>query len=224
MKMKIQIFQGVLNMSRNKSMTGLNTRFYCLIIFALVLAGCARNPVSTDTADTGVSDYVYTIAPGDRLDIFVWRNPDVSVSSTPVLPDGRISTPLVEEMMASGKTTVQLARDLEQVLSKVIADPYVTVSVVNIVGGYTQQIRVVGEAATPSAIPYKNDMTLLDVIIAVGGLTEFAAGNKASIVRTVAGKQTQYNVRLEDLLKRGDLSANRRVLPGDILIIPESLF
>jgi polysaccharide export outer membrane protein len=211
-------------MSRIKSMTGLTTRFYSLFFLAVLLTGCAQNPVSGGMTDAGVTDYVYTIAPGDRLDIFVWRNPDVSVSNTPVLPDGRISTPLVEEMQASGKSTVQLARDLEQVLSKVIADPYVTVSVVNIVGGYAQQIRVVGEAVTPSAIPYRNDMTLLDVIIAVGGLTEFAAGNKASIVRTVDGTQTQFNVRLEDLLKRGDLGANRRVLPGDILIIPESLF
>ena len=194
-----------------------------LMITAMLLAGCS-GPTTLGEAEPSFTEYSYTIAPGDRLNVFVWKNADVSVSGIPVMPDGRISTPLVGEMMASGKTPIQLARDLEDVLATVIQNPYVTVTVMNIVGGYSQQVRVVGEATTPSAIPYRADMTLLDVMIAVGGLTEFAAGNRATIVRDVNGTKTIFKVKIEDLLKRGDLRANTRVAPGDILIIPESLF
>jgi len=198
---------------------------YTTLLFAILLGGCAYRPADIPTAQqTDPDDYVYTIAPGDRLNIFVWRNEDVSVSNIPVMPDGRISTPLVEQMVASGKTTAQLADDIEQALSRLIADPYVTVTVIDFEGSYAQTVRVVGEAAVPSAIPYRNGMTLLDVIIAVGGLTEFAAGNRATIVRNQDGRQEKFRVRLEDLVKRGDLGANTRMVPGDILIIPESLF
>jgi len=201
------------------------TRIISHILFAVVLlGGCAHRPADMSGTAQSNNDYVYTIAPGDRLDIFVWRNAEVSVSNIPVLPDGRISTPLVEQMMASGKTPAQLADDIEQVLSRIIAEPSVTVTVMNFEGSYAQTVRVVGEAAIPKAIPYRNGMSLLDVIIAVGGLTEFAAGNRATIVRTLDGRQDHFRVRLEDLIKRGDLGANTQVAPGDILIIPESLF
>ncbi|MFQ5686359.1 MAG: XrtA/PEP-CTERM system exopolysaccharide export protein, partial [Candidatus Scalindua sp.] len=160
------------------------------------------------------------------LQIFVWRNPDLSTTKEPipVRPDGRISSPLVEDMVASGKTPSQLARDIEKVLAQYIKEPLVTVTIMRFVGGFQQQIRVVGEAAEPRALPYRRNMSLLDVMIAVGGLTEFAAGNKASIVRNVNGQQKQIKVRLEDLIKGGDISANIPMFPGDIVVIPESLF
>ncbi len=196
----------------------------CLLLSVITLSGCTHSMIETTDEEPEVSDYSYTIAPGDRLDIFVWRNEDISVTDVPVMPDGRISSPLVGDMMASGKTPMKLARDIESALKEVIRDPLVTVTVVDIVGAHSQQIRVVGEATKPSAIPYRNDMTLLDVMIEVGGLTEFAAGNKAIVVRNVDGKKHNFNVRLEDLIKRGDLSANTKVAPGDILVIPESMF
>jgi polysaccharide export outer membrane protein len=196
----------------------------CLWLSALVIGGCELMPPMLEQPEYITTDYTYTIAPGDRLDIFVWRNENISVSNIPVMPDGRISIPLVEEIMASGKTPKQLADNIENELSNLIADPFVTVTVVNFEGGYSQQIRVVGEATDPSAIPYRTDMSLLDVMIMVGGLTEFAAGNRASIVRNINGNETQFRVRLEDLIRRGDLSANLKVAPGDILIIPESFF
>lgn len=211
-------------MSLNITSSVTKNSLLCLLITAMSLAGCGGGQTLKGPTESTTTDYSYTIAPGDRLDIFVWQNEDVSVSNIPVMPDGRISTPLVEDIVASGKTPMQLARDIEKELAEVIQNPFVTVTVVNIVGGYTQQVRVVGEATAPSAIPYKNNMTVLDVMIAVGGLTEFAAGNRASIVRNVDGKRTQFRVRVEDLIKRGDLSANTEVVPGDILIIPESLF
>ena len=136
---------------------------------------------------------------------------------------GKISAPLVDEMLAQGKTSVQVARELEGQLKKYVRDPVVTVVVTNIVGSYGEQVRVVGEAARPQFLPYKQKMTLLDVMIAVGGLTDFAAGNKATILRTTEGNK-QYSVRLRDLIKGGDISANVEMRPGDILIIPQSLF
>lgn len=211
-------------MFKNTIATTIKNFLPCLLLSALTLSGCGYSPVETGDAKPAVSDYSYTIAPGDRLDIFVWRNQDISVSDIPVMPDGRISSPLVGDMMASGKTPIQLASDIERALKDVIRDPLVTVTVAHIVGAHSQQIRVVGEATQPRAIPYRNDMTLLDVIIEVGGLTEFAAGNKAIIVRNVNGTENHVRVRLEDLIKRGDLSANIEVAPGDILVIPESLF
>ncbi len=198
-----------------------------LMFVTLCLFGCEffqQQGQITEPDSSTLPDYDYTIGPGDRLDIFVWRNPDVSVTNIPVRPDGRISSPLVEDVVAIGKTPTELASDIKAVLSTVIKDPFVTITVVDFVGGYNQQIRVVGEATTPSALPYRSNMSLLDVMIAVGGLTEFAAGNKASIVRNTNGNQTDFRVRLEDLLKGGDISANVKVYPGDIIVIPESLF
>lgn len=172
-------------------------------------------------ADQAAPDYI--IGPGDNVNIFVWQQPDLSVT-VPVRPDGRITTPLAEDVAAAGKTPTQLARDMEQVLSAFVRDPVVTVIVSGIVGPYSQQIRVIGQAANPQAIPYRENMTVLDVMIAVGGLTDFAAGNRASIVRVVNGETRQFGVRLNDLVNRGDISANAQMLPGDILVIPETRF
>lgn len=194
-----------------------------------LVTGCASDGMTLPSASakqsvtTSPSDYTYLIGPGDSVNIFVWRNPEVSNSVT-VRPDGKITSPLVEELDASGKTPEQLARDIEKVLSEYIKEPIVTVMVGGFVGPYSEQIRIIGEAANPQAIPYRQDMTLLDVMIAVGGITEYAAGNKANIVRVVDGQQREYRVQLNKLVRDGDISANVDMLPGDILIIPESFF
>jgi polysaccharide export outer membrane protein len=144
--------------------------------------------------------------------------------SVPVRPDGKITTPLVEDLPASGKTSTELARDIEKALAKFIQQPVVTVVVTGFVGTYEEQIRVIGQAARPQALPYRRDMSLMDVLIAVGGVTEFASGNKASIIRKVDGKLQKMPVRLNDLIKEGDISANMAMRPGDVLVIPESFF
>jgi len=189
----------------------------------LGLAGCASTsglPPAPVTASA--SDYKYLVGPGDILNINVWRNPELSLT-VPVRPDGKLSTPLVEELVAQGKTSSEIARELEKALGKFVRDPVVTVIVTNFVGPYSEQIRVVGEAAKPQFLPYKQKMTLMDVMIAVGGLTEFADGNKATLVRAVEGNK-RYSVRVRDLLKGGDISANVEMLPGDVLIIPQGWF
>jgi polysaccharide export outer membrane protein len=168
------------------------------------------------------SDYSYVIGAGDNLNIIVWRNPELSLS-VPVRPDGKVSAPLVDELVAQGKTPPELARDVEKRLSTYVRDPVVTVIVTSFVGPYSEQIRVVGEAARPQFLPFKQKMTLLDVMIAVGGLTDFADGNGAIIERSSEGDK-KYSVRLKDLIKRGDTSANVEMRPGDILIIPQSFF
>ena len=186
-------------------------------------AGCASTPAYPPAPSAaGTQDYTYIIGPGDSLTITVWRNPELSAGA-PVRPDGKISAPLVEELYVLGKTSTEVARDVEKVLSKFVRDPVVTVLVTGFVGPYSEQIRVVGEASRPQALPFKQKMTILDVMIAVSGLTDFAAGNKATILRSSEGSK-QYSVRLQDLLKRGDVSANVEMRPGDILIIPQSLF
>ena len=169
-----------------------------------------------------VEDYSYVIGAGDALNLIVWRNPELSMS-VPVRPDGKVATPLIDELMVQGKTSIQVAREVEKQLSKYVRDPVVTVIVTGFVGPYSEQIRVVGEAARPQFLPYKQKMTVLDVMIAVGGLTDFAAGNDATILRSAEGNK-QYLVRLKDLIKRGDMSANVEMRPGDILIIPQSFF
>ncbi len=190
----------------------------------MLLAGCASGPAHPPApSSAGTSDsYTYLIGAGDSLNIIVWRNPELSMA-VPVRPDGKVAAPLVEEIIAQGKTSTQLARDIESQLGKYVRDPVVTVLVTSFVGPYSEQIRVVGEAAKPQFLNYKKNMTLLDVMIAVGGLTDFAAGNNASILRTSDGGK-QYAVRLKDLIKRGDMSANVEVKPGDVLVIPQSLF
>ncbi len=193
------------------------------IILAVMLGGCATGhpPAPGKVADSHSNDYV--IGPGDNLNIVVWHNPELS-NTIPVRPDGKISTPLVEDMVAAGKTPTQLARNLEKALTRYIQDPIVTVIVTGFNGPYDQQIRVIGQAAKPQALQYRDDMTLMDVMIAVGGITEFAAGNRATILRKADGKERQFSVRLDDLIKDGDMSANVPMRPGDVLIIPESYF
>jgi polysaccharide export outer membrane protein len=197
-------------------------RLLALCVVALV--GCASGPALPPAPATLPStlDYTYVIGPGDGLQVTVWRNPELSMAVT-VRPDGKVSAPLVDELVAQGKTPEQLAREIEKVLGKYVRDPVVTVMMTGFVGPYSEQIRVVGEAAKPQFLAYKNKMTLLDVMIAVGGLTDFAAGNRATILRTAEGNK-QYLVRIEDLIKRGDVRANVEMRPGDILIIPQSLF
>jgi len=192
-----------------------------LLAACMLLAGCGTTyPAAPATVAT--DEYNYVIGPGDNVNIVVWRNPELSMS-VPVRPDGRITTPLVEDLPAIGKSAKTLARDIEKALANYIRDPVVTVVVTNFVGPYSEQIRVVGEAAKPQVLQYRQKMTLLDVMIAVGGVTDFADGNHATILRTSEGNK-QYSVRLRDLLRRGDVSANVEVKPGDVLVIPQSWF
>ena len=197
-------------------------RLAALGALGLVFAGCATTDYPPAPQVAASPDYLYKIGPGDNVQVVVWRNPELSTSVT-VRPDGRITAPLIEDLPALGKDPTTLARDVEKALAKYIRDPVVTVIVAGYVGPYPEQIRVVGEAAKPQSLPYKQGMTMLDLMIAVGGLTDFADGNKASILRTSEGGK-QYSVRLRDLIKRGDISANVDVKPGDILLIPQSWF
>jgi polysaccharide export outer membrane protein len=194
---------------------------------ALLLGGCASQapthaelPVASGDAQYSTR---YRIAPGDAVQIFVWRNPEVS-TSVPVRPDGLLSAPLLEEIPAAGKTPAELARDLEAELSTYLRDPLVTVIVNGFVGTFREQIRVVGEADEPRALLYRDSMTLLDVMIEVGGMTDFAAGNNATLIRMADGKQEQYRLRLDDLIRDGDISANVDMRPGDVIIVPEAWF
>ena len=199
-------------------------RVVFLTLCAGLLVACASNASRFPPAPPAAAaqGYSYIIGPGDNLNIIVWRNPELSMS-VPVRPDGKFSTPLIDELTAQGKNSVEISREIEKQLGKYIRDPVVTVVVTSFVGPYDQQIRVVGEAAKPQVLAYKQNMTLLDVMIAVGGLTDFAAGNEATILRKADGDK-QYSVRLKDLIKRGDISANVEMKPGDILIIPQSFF
>ena len=192
-------------------------------VLVSVLSGCASlnsYPPAPRSAET--PDHRYKIGPLDTLNIVVWRNPELSATVT-VRPDGRISTPLVEDVLAAGKNPADLSREVEQLLARVIRDPVVTVVVGSFQGSFSEQIRIVGEATRPQSVPFRQNMTILDVMIQAGGLTDFADGNGAVLVRgSEDGKQ--YSVRLKDLLKRGDISANVDVKPGDIVIVPQSWF
>lgn len=192
-------------------------------LFVIILSACSTTPEMPTSVSPQAAVHDYLIGPGDTVNIIVWRNPEVSMS-IPVRPDGKITTPLVEDLVAIGKTSTELARDIEKALAKFIQQPVVTVIVTGFSGPYEEQIRVIGQAAKPQALPYRKGMSLMDVLIAVGGITEFASGNKADIIRTVDGKQQKLNVRLNDLIKDGDISANVLVRPGDILVIPQSFF
>jgi polysaccharide export outer membrane protein len=195
-----------------------------LIFLAVALTSCAQLPDAPSKVQDK-AEFVYEIGPGDKLNVNVWRNPELSSEAT-VSPDGNITTPLVENLRAIGKTPESLAREIESVLRKFIREPTVTVLVLDYVDS-RNQVRVVGQAAKPASIPFRQGMTLLDVMIKVGGLTEFAAGNRAVLIRqsvkTGAKKTDQYRVRLRDLLKGGDVSANVEVLPGDVIMIPEGV-
>ena len=195
-----------------------------LVAVTLLVTACAFNSPKYPPAPAAAAtpDYNYIVGAGDSLNIIVWRNPELSMT-VPVRPDGKVATPLVDEIVAQGKTAVQIARDVELALAKFVRDPIVTVIVTGFIGPYSEQIRVVGEASKPQFLAYKQKMTLLDVMIQVGGLTDFADGNSASILRVSEGDK-QYTVRIKDLIKRGDMSANVEMKPGDILIIPQGWF
>lgn len=207
-----------------------NFRMLALTGAALILSACsavgiggeklAAAPASASDAAAAAPDYL--IGPLDALEIFVWRAPELSTKVT-VRPDGRISTPLVEDMVAAGKTPSKLANDLEGVLREYVRAPEVTVIVSDFSSTYDQQVRVLGEAAQPVALAYQAGMTVLDVMVAVGGLTEFAAGNKAVLIRGQGEDRQSYRLRLDDLLRKGNISANVPVLPGDVILIPESI-
>lgn len=164
----------------------------------------------------------YLIGPGDTLQVFVWRNPELSVT-VPVRPDGRVSTPLVEDMSAVGKTPTQLARDIEKVLSEYVRSPQVNVIVTQPQSAFSQ-VKVIGQVLKPAPVPFREGMTVLDAVLAVGGLTNFAAGNRARLVRVEGGKEVELPIKLDSLMNKGDMSQNLKLKPGDVLVVPESRF
>lgn len=197
------------------------------LLVGLVLGACStpsRNlPPAPGTAQVAsAAGPRYKIGPLDTLNVVVWRNPELSATVT-VRPDGYVSTPLVEDLQAAGKDVAELSREMEKALSKFVREPVVSIVVSGFQGIYSEQIRIVGEAARPQAVPFRQNMTILDVMIQVGGMTDFADGNGAILIRGAEGGK-QYSVRLRDLLKRGDISANVAVVPGDIIIVPQSWF
>ena len=205
-----------------------------VVLSVVTLVGCSNTPTYPPApmfapppvdVDARISGWTYLLGPGDSVSVFVWRNPEVS-GSFPIRPDGKMTMNLIEDMQASGKTPTQLARDIEKALSKYIQEPIATVIVSGGIGPYNQQIRVLGEATSAQAMGYREGMSLVGVMIAVGGLTDFADGNKAYISRIIKedGERIQLGVRLEDLLREGDSTANVEIRPGDVLVIPESLF
>jgi polysaccharide export outer membrane protein len=191
------------------------------LLGAIVVAGCANHlppPPPVPPSDTE-----YRVGPGDQLGIFVWQNRELS-TEVPVRPDGKISLPLINDMVAAGKTPTQLSTDIQDQLKKYVNNPLVTVIVHSFLGPYSQQVRIVGEAVRPQSVPYRDRMTVLDAMIQVGGLTQLAAGNRATLVRYVNGKQESFNIKLDDLIRDGDMSANAPLAPGDVIIIPQSYF
>jgi len=198
-----------------------------LFLTQFIFACSSNNTLPTATLHssntTDINSYRYLIGAGDSLNIFVWRNPEVSGSFT-VRPDGMITTSLVEDIPVTGKTPTELARSIEEILATYLRDPIVTVTVGGFVGPFSEQIRIIGEASNPQAISYTQHMTLLDVMIQVGGLTDFADGNNAIIIRIENGQQKQYGIMIDELIKDGEISANVDMLPGDIIIIPEAWF
>jgi polysaccharide export outer membrane protein len=193
---------------------------------AISLTGCSATPKYPSLPEATYelrSASKYKIGPGDSVQIYVWRYPEVT-TTVPVRPDGFITAPLLEDIPASGKTPTELARDVEEALSVYLRDPLVTVIVQGFQGIFPEQIRVLGEATNPKALRYRDGMTLLDLMIEVGGLTRFAAGNRAVLMRFEEGERKQYTIRIDDLVERADMSANVDMQPGDILVIPESWF
>jgi len=211
-----------------------------VIILSIFLISCAHPPLDSDV--TIPSDYTYLIGSGDSLEIFVWDNPDISRGVT-VRPDGKINTPLLDDLLASGKTPSELSRDIEKGLSKYVRDPLVVVMVNSFKGIYEQQVRIIGQISGGSggsgggsggsgggsrysakSLPYRIEMTLLDLMIELGGIGQYGDGNRSSIIRSIDGKTHQFGVLIDDLIDNGDLSANVKILPGDILIVPEAFF
>ena len=238
--------------------------YWILAVLVLCLSACSRPPQLADEDMVVPSDYTYVIGPGDSLNIFVWGNPDLSTNAT-VRPDGKITIPLAEDLLATGKTPAQLARVMEKILSKYVRDPQIVIMVQGFQGTYSQQVRIIGQLSGGSggggsslgsagslgsassglgsssggggsgfgggsagfsakSFPYKKDMTLLDLMIQIGGLGQYADGNRASIVRNIGGEQHHFAIRINDLIEEADLTANVKIMPGDIIIIPESFF
>jgi polysaccharide export outer membrane protein len=205
-----------------------------IVLAVAAMTGCSSTPTYPPAPkfapppvpqDARISGWNYQLGPGDSVNVFVWRNPEVS-GNFPIRPDGKMTMNLIEDMQAAGKTPTQLARDIEKALAKYIQEPIATVIVAGGIGPYNQQVRVLGEVDTPKAIGYVEGMSVVDVMISVGGLTDYADGNKAYISRIVKedGERVQLGVRLEDLLRNGDSTAAVEMRPGDVLVIPESLF
>jgi polysaccharide export outer membrane protein len=221
-------------------------------MLVLLASGCGYPQLTQEEDAVISSDYTYIIGPGDSVTIFVWGNPDISTTAT-VRPDGKITIPLAEDLLASGKTPFQLARVMEKELAKYVRDPQVVIMVGGFQGVYTQQVRIVGQLSgggssgggssgggslgggslggggggarfSAKKFPYKKDMTLLDLMIQVGGLGQYSDGNRASIIRNINGEQQHFGIKIDDLINDGDLSANVKILPGDIVIIPEAFF
>jgi polysaccharide biosynthesis/export protein len=197
------------------------------LVLSPLIVGCASTPTPAPSptptpTDAKVSDSNYIIGPGDRLEVFVWRNPELSMS-VPVRPDGKISTPLVEDMVAVGKTPPQLARDMEKVLSEYVRAPKVNIIVTTAASAFSL-VKVVGQVQHPSELPYREGMRVLDAILAVGGLTQFASGNRARIVRMENGKETIIHLKVADLVNSGDTKQNALLKPGDVLVVPQSIF
>lgn len=198
---------------------------WVVLFSVLVVSGCggSQRTINGDSPAESAPTDAYAIGPGDGLQIFVWGHDNLS-TVVQVRPDGKISTPLVEDLQAAGTTPTELARAVEVALEEYVRSPTVTVIVQQFVGEYEQQVRVVGQAAKPQALSFRNGMTLLDVMIAVGGLSEFASGNKAKIVRRIGDQERVIKVRINDLLNKGKMEENVKMVPGDVLIIPESVF
>lgn len=199
---------------------------------AFALSGCAVSadkgnqlPPAPLVSQATAPGEEYRIGPLDQLTVFVWRNPELG-ASVQVRPDGRITLPLITDMVAVGKTPTKLSDDIRDALSTYIKDPIVSVIVNNFTGTYSQQIRIVGANEKPASVPYRAEMTLLDAMIAVGGLSQYAAGNRARLIRydPKTGKQQEYDLKIDSLLKRGDIRANVKLAPGDVIIVPESAF
>jgi len=212
----------LLTISRNSR----SLRHGPLLTVLALLAACAGSSGTgaLPTADQSLTPSAeYIIGPGDVLQVYVWDNPELTVE-VPVRPDGMITIPLVEDMVAVSKTPTQLARDVETKLAEYVRTPQVNIIVKDFRGTYVKQIRVVGQAVSPQSLSYQSGMTVLDVMIEVGGLTEFAAGNRAVLIRGQGAERTSYRVKLDDLLRKGHISANVPVLPGDVILIPESAF
>ena len=199
-------------------------KFTLAVAASLVVGFCdSHTSAMAQTAQVPLDVSTYVIGPGDQLQISVWKNPELS-TAVPVRPDGRISTPLALDVVAAGRTPEELGHDIEGRLKKYVSDPIVTVIVSSFVGPYSQQVRIVGEASQPKALPYLAHMTVLDAMIASGGLTPYASGNRTKLIRKVNGRDISSTLRLSDLLKEGDLSANVELQPGDTIIIPQSWF
>jgi len=202
-------------------------------MLVLLVSGCGYPPLNQEDDAIIPSDYTYIIGPGDSVNIFVWGNPDISTTAT-VRPDGKITIPLAEDLLASGKTPSQLARVMEKELAKYVRDPQVVIMVGGFQGVYSQQVRVIGQLDggggggsahySAKSFPYKKDMTLLDLVIQIGGLGQYADGNRASIIRNIDGEPQHFGIRIDDLVDNADLTANVKILPGDIVIIPEAFF